>query len=341
MGALTPKERLLNVLNKQAVDRPPVICPGGMMNAAIVEIMEKTGHAFPEAHSDASVMAALAADVAAQSGFENLGLPFCLTVEAEALGSEVTYGSLICEPKITRELYGRSQQVCFLNAAELVEDGRAAVVTEAVGLLAERFPELPVIGNLSGPISTAASLVDPIAFLKDLRKDPEAAHRVLEYVCRLLIAFAQRMVQQGADVIAISDPTATGEILGPKVFADYAIPYLNRVIDAVHEAGAPVIVHICGDLGPVKKHLPALRANAISTDALVDLRKLKEELPELTVMGNLSTYLLEFGPAERVAKRAAVLVEEGIDIIAPACGLGTATKLAHIQAMTAAVRGGA
>nr|WP_320146693.1 MtaA/CmuA family methyltransferase [uncultured Anaeromusa sp.] len=341
MGALTPKERLLKVLNKQEVDRPPVICPGGMMNAAIVEIMEESGHAFPEAHSDAALMAALAADVAAQSGFENLGLPFCLTVEAEALGSEVTYGSLICEPKITRELYGRSQQVCFLNTAEMVEDGRAAVVNEAVGLLARRFPELPVIGNLSGPISTAASLVDPIAFLKDLRKDPEAAHRVLEYVCRLLIAFAQKMVQQGADVIAISDPTATGEILGPKMFADYAIPYLNRVIDAVHEAGAPVIVHICGDLGPVKKHLPALRANAISTDALVDLRKLKEELPQLTVMGNLSTYLLEFGPAERVAKRASVLVEEGIDIIAPACGLGTATKLAHIQAMTAAVKGGA
>ena len=39
MTTLTPKERLLKVLRKEPVDRPPVICTGGMMNAAIVEIM--------------------------------------------------------------------------------------------------------------------------------------------------------------------------------------------------------------------------------------------------------------------------------------------------------------
>lgn len=341
MGSLTPKERLLKVLKQEAVDRPPVICPGGMMNAAVVEIMEQTGHAFPEAHSDAALMAALAAEVAAQTGFENLGLPFCLTVEAEALGSAVDYGSLQCEPKISQELYAQSRQVCFLNTAALLEDGRAAAVAEAVALLAERHPDLPIVGNLSGPVSTAASLVDPMAFLKDLRKDEAAAHQVLAYVSRLLIAFAQKLIAQGATVIAISDPTATGEILGPKLFAAYAVPYLNRVIDAIHETGTPVIVHICGDLGPVKQHLTQLRADALSTDALVELRKLKEELPHLTTMGNVSTYLLEFGPEARIAKRSSVLVEEGIDIIAPACGLGTATKLSHIQAMTQAVKGGA
>ena len=40
MSSLSPKERLLKVLNKEEVDRPPVICPGGMMNAAIVDIMK-------------------------------------------------------------------------------------------------------------------------------------------------------------------------------------------------------------------------------------------------------------------------------------------------------------
>jgi hypothetical protein len=39
MNDISPQERLLRVFNKQIVDRPPVICPGGMMNAAIVDIM--------------------------------------------------------------------------------------------------------------------------------------------------------------------------------------------------------------------------------------------------------------------------------------------------------------
>jgi len=35
--SLSPKERLLRLLKHQGVDRPPVICTGGMINAAIVE----------------------------------------------------------------------------------------------------------------------------------------------------------------------------------------------------------------------------------------------------------------------------------------------------------------
>lgn len=91
---LSPKERLLRTFEKKTVDRPPVICPGGMMNAAIVEIMNSTGHTLPMAHHDDRLMSSLAKDVQNQTGFENFGIPFCMTVEAEVLGSEIDYGSL-------------------------------------------------------------------------------------------------------------------------------------------------------------------------------------------------------------------------------------------------------
>src|SRR5665647_208594 len=102
---LSSKERLLTVLRKGKTDRPPIICTGGMMNAAVVEIMNNTGNTLPEAHSDAKLMASLAGDVYEQTGFENIGIPFCMTVEAEVLGSEVTYGTLVCEPKIIKEVF--------------------------------------------------------------------------------------------------------------------------------------------------------------------------------------------------------------------------------------------
>lgn len=80
MDSLTPKERLLRVLRKEPVDHPPEICTGGMMNAAIVEIMEQTGNTLPVAHFDAQRMAALAqlieeinrqiADLAAVAGID-------------------------------------------------------------------------------------------------------------------------------------------------------------------------------------------------------------------------------------------------------------------------------
>ena len=57
-------------------------------------------------------------------------------------------------------------------------------------------------------------------------------------------------------MISIADPTATGEILGPNLFDEYAVRYLNKVVDAIHGMNTPVIVHICGKMNAVKKYIP-------------------------------------------------------------------------------------
>jgi [methyl-Co(III) methanol-specific corrinoid protein]:coenzyme M methyltransferase len=152
------------------------------------------------------------------------------------------------------------------------------------------------------------------------------------------VAFAGELFSHGVTLISIGDPTATGEILGPKMFEEYVVRYLNRVIDGIHGFGAPVIVHICGKIQSVKHSLPQLRADAVSTDALVNLKLLKEEFPGLTTMGNVSTFMLERGETDKVVRHTQGLIRDGIDIIAPACGLSTSTKLETICAMTDIVK---
>ena len=95
--SMTPKERLMAAAAMQALDRPPCICPGGMMNMMFRDIMERTGCLWPEAHSDPDKMAGLAAGLYDAGGFENYGVPFCMTVEAEAMGAKVEMGDLLCE----------------------------------------------------------------------------------------------------------------------------------------------------------------------------------------------------------------------------------------------------
>lgn len=338
MSSLSPKERLLRVLERKPVDRPPVICTGGMMNSAIVDVMTKTGHTLPQAHFTANSMAVLAGDVQRETGFENIGIPFCMTVEAEVLGSDIDFGSLSCEPKIARERFASVKDVVQRDPSALLDQGRIREVADAACLLSKNHPEQPVIGSITGPISTAASIVDPIRFLKELRKEREEAHRVVHYVADFLILFARTLVESGATAICIGDPTATGEILGPRMFDEYAVTYLNKLIDGIHASGVPVIVHICGEMKMVKPSLPQLRSDAISTDAFVNLKLLKEEYPHLTTMGNLSTILLETGDPDKIAGRTETLVRDGIDIISPACGLSTSTTLTAIRAMTDTVK---
>lgn len=197
---------------------------------------------------------------------------------------------------------------------------------------------MPVIGSLTGPISTSASLIDPISFLKELRKNPSNAHSVIDYVSNHIIELAKLMIENGANVISIADPTATGEILGSKMFNEYAVRYLNKIINAIHAMNTPVIVHICGKMSAVKKYVPDIKSDAISTDSSISLKMLKAEYPGLITMGNVSTYLLEFGDEEKISSQTARLVNEGINIIAPACGLSTSTPLRNIEAMTKIVR---
>ena len=338
MAQLTEKERLLTVLERKAVDRPPAICPGGMMNAAVVEIMKKTGHTLPEAHFDGKLMAELAFDVQKETGFENFGLPFCMTVEAEVWGSDIEFGSISCEPKIRKEHFRSVSEVREKSVDELLSSKRVGTIIDAIGRLSRKHPYIPVTGTLTGPVSLAASIIDPMTFYRELRKNREDAHKALSYASDFLAAFAAAMIAAGADIIAIADPSATGEILGPRLFEEYALPYLNRVIDTVHALKVPVILHICGDLKPVKRLIPALSADAISTDAVVNLKNLKDEFPGLITMGNVSTYLLEFGEPHSVAKKTRQLILDGIDIISPACGLSTSTPLDRIRAITKTVK---
>ena len=334
MNDLSPKERLLRVLARKPVDRPPVVCPGGMMNAAVVEVMDTTGHMLPKAHHDKQLMGELSQDVQRLTGFENFGIPFCMTVEAEVLGSSINFGTRTCEPKIEKEVHASVSEVERRNIGKLLQEGRIGTIVEAGRQMVRFHSDIPLIGSLTGPISTLASVVDPMQFFRELRRDRDKVHQALAYVSEFLTAYARVLVENGASVITIADPTATGEILGPRFFGEYAVPYLNQVIAGIHDAGAPVIVHICGKLNAVTEYLPKIASDAISTDAFVNLRSLKQAYPELVTMGNLSTFLLESGTEEKIAWQTERLARDGIDILSPACGLSTASPLKNIRAMT-------
>ncbi|GHV29650.1 methylcobamide--CoM methyltransferase [Synergistales bacterium] len=338
MYEFSPRERLQRTFEKKIVDRPPVICPGGMMNAAVTDVMKKRGRILPDAHHTGALMRELALDVHAETGFENIGIPFCMTIEAEALGSDVDYGTLECEPKIVKEPFPSVKETEFRASGAIQKNARAQAVIGVIDSLSKSHPDVPVIGSITGPLSAAASIVDPMTFLKELRRERDGAHRLLDYVTGQLADYARLMADNGAAAISIADPTATGEILGPKMFAEYAVVYLNALTDAIHETGVPVIVHICGNVKMVQAQLAELRSEALSVDALVNLGRLKKEIGVPTTMGNLSTYLLEFADPEKVYENTQVLLKQEIDILAPACGLSTSTPLKNITAFTEAVR---
>lgn len=155
----------------------------------------------------------------------------------------------------------------------------------------------------------------------------------MEFITEQLIAFGRAQIAAGADVIAISDPSGTGEILGPKYFEEFAVRYINRLLDALQEEKMGTIVHICGQMKSVYQQVEKLHSDVLSFDSIVPMREAREHLKNRALMGNVSTYALEFGDPKRVKMLTRGCVKNGSDIISPACGLGMKSPLANVQAI--------
>jgi [methyl-Co(III) methanol-specific corrinoid protein]:coenzyme M methyltransferase len=328
---MTGRDVVLACLRGEAAERPAVLCPGGMMSMAVTEVMDSARAPWPAAHSDASLMVALAAAMHEASGFDNVAAPFCMTVEAEAFGAQIGMGDRTSQPRVLAPVLpddggGALPQPDW-------RAGRAGVLLDALRALAGRCPDAAVIGNLVGPFSLLSMLADPLMALRWTRRRPELAAGHLEAITAHLERFAAEQVGAGAHAVCIADPTATGEILGGELFRRFALPYLNRLARSVRQAGAPAIVHICGDVAGLGAELLALEADAVSFDSMVDLRSIAARRPPWQVMGNVSAFLLERGPADRVGRRCRRLVQSGVRLLAPACGLVPTTPVAHLRAM--------
>jgi len=82
------------------------------------------------------------------------------------------------------------------------------------------------------------------------------------------------------------------------MFEEYAVRYLNKLVDGIHSLNARYCTYL-RKYKHGKALIPQIRSDAISTDAMINLRALKDEFPYLTTMGNLSTFLLQFGTPEK------------------------------------------
>jgi len=331
---LNEKERLLSVLKGDRVDRPPVICPGGMMSACVTEISDQVGGGH---HSDTKSMVSAARKINELTGFENYGVPYCLTAEVEALGANVNIGNNLIDPRITRYNDQPLEVIMESYSSVDVATGRMGVVLEAIREL--RNSRVPVIGNVSGHISTASSVVDPLEIFKMLRREPERATRFLTFISDYLIQYALEMVRAGADVISISDPSATGEILGPRNFQTFAVPYYQKLIDALNKEGIPVILHICGNASNIVESLNEVKANAVSFDSVVNMKVARAGI-KTGLMGNVSTQLLHTGERAKIVSITRNALQSEVDIVAPACGLSMATSISNLKAMTDYVKEG-
>lgn len=327
------KERLYKVLNREKADRPPVVCPGGMMSPAVTEALQQISENHFE---DADAMAEVAARIYEQIGFENYGVPYCMTVESEEMGAKVDRGSKKTEARVTGYSEVPLELAIKKWSSGEIEVKRSRIVLDAISKL--KNDKIPVVGNITGHISVATSIYEPIDIFKLFRKDPALMRKYLGMINDYLKAYAHDMVKAGADVIAMSDPSSTGEILGVRNFAAFSVPVYKDLVNYIHKLGVPFILHICGSAENIIAEMEKSGADALSFDSVVSIAKAKA-LTQTPVMGNVSTFLLSSGTKEKIKTATEFAIKSGADIAAPACGIGMETSIDNMRTMVETVQG--
>lgn len=333
MSDLNMKERFLKALKCEEVDKVPVL---SVTQTAIVELMDKTGAAWPEAHSDAKLMAELAYASYEVCGLEGVRAPYCLTVLAQAMGCEVNMGTKNRQPSVTAHPYPDSVENLKMPE-NLLEQGRIPAVLEAMKILKEKTGgKVPVIAGMEGPITLASDLCGVKRFMKWSIKDKASYNAILDFATDACIAYANALADAGADVISVPDPVASPDLTAPAAFEADLKPRLQKFSAAVK---VPMILHICGDVTPIIPAMADCGFASISIEEKVkDMAGAKAKVAgKVSICGNVSSpFVLLQGTPDKVNEAVTTALKAGVDVLAPGCGIAPDTPVANLKAMVAA-----
>jgi [methyl-Co(III) methylamine-specific corrinoid protein]:coenzyme M methyltransferase len=327
------KERLLSVLAREPVDRVPVVSP---TQTGTVDLMKASGAFWPQAHADPRLMFALSLAAHTIAGLEGCRVPFDAAVDASAFGAVTSFESERRQPAITGRPVTSRELADIVPIPDPRRDGRAPAVLEAVSLLRERLGNAsPVLCGVISSFTLGCQLRGEASAMMDLMLDPSYLSVVLDKAFRWNVEYIKEAVSAGADVIVLIDATASGDILGPDQYEEFAQPYEERLVQVVHDAGARSILHICGNTTLNLAQMRATMADGISVDQSMDMRWVKRTLGRRTAaVGNVSpTNTLLFRSPEYVIEECKECIEAGTDILAPGCGFAPETPLANMKAM--------
>jgi MtaA/CmuA family methyltransferase len=331
----TPERRFLSGLfGGRRGERISVANPTSIVS---VELMEKTGVYFPEAHLDPVKMAELAAAGYEVLGFDSIMPEFSVQQEAEALGCVVDWGSPTMMPDAKTHPAKEADQLKIPE--NLLEKPSIQVVLRALEILRRNYGDhVALIGKVMGPWTLSYHLAGVQEFLLWILTDPDKVRGFLNRLKEVTITFAKAQLRAGADVVVVADH-ATGDLVSPKTYQDFLLPVHQEMNQRI---GGPTILHICGSCSDRLRLFVEAGFDGYHFEWQVDAKMAVQVINhEMSLVGNVANKDVLFGGTpEDVYKQARYSIEAGIDILAPECAVPLQTPIANLKAIVKAAEEG-
>lgn len=242
-------------------------------------------------------------------------------------------------PVNTRPLIADPQDLPRVNFAAGAFGPRMNDRLEAVRELYEQVGrEVPVMGWVEGALAEAADLRGVSTLLTDLVERPAWVQDLLEQCAQMEIEFTKAQIAAGAHIIGLGDAIASQ--ISARMYRTFALPYEQRIFEAVRAAGAIPRLHICGNTTHLLKDVAHSGAQIVDLDWMVDLGQAAGLLENQLVCGNLDPVgVFLQGSPDQVRSGILANAAAGHDrwISAGGCEIPDDTPPANLRAQTRAL----
>lgn len=202
---------------------------------------------------------------------------------------------------------------------------------------------LPVFPFVTSPIEGARSLCGPELLMRWMIKAPELANRMLrlatDYSVTVVRHFAKTFPPDKI-LIYVAAPTASNQMISPKLFERYVLPYQWELHRETLAAGIPLIYcHICGEQNqnlPMWREIPMGDPGVVSFGHEVDLVDAISFFGDRCIIaGNIEPAVIHMGPARKIYELSRAALEKGRMaprgyILMPGCGIPYGIPAYHL-----------
>jgi len=328
---MTGRERILAVLAGTKADSLPCM-PITMTFAADI-----LGVKYGQYVRDHRIMADAQIKTAETFGFDYVSTISDPTREACDLGASIEWYE-DRPPAINEEqaFFVDKSLLAHMQVPERISGGRMEDRVKGVELLRERVgKELLVEGWVEGPCAESADLRGISRLMLDFSDDPEFVRDLFEYTLQVAILFATAQIEAGADIIGVGDAAAS--LVGPRIYKEFVWPWEKRLVDAIHDKGGRVRLHICGNTRRILEGAGALGCEMVDIDYPVAMDQARSMTgPGQVLAGNLDPVRdVRNGSPEKIAQSLAALQEQAGArwIVAAGCEIVRDTPHENVRAM--------
>ena len=219
------------------------ICQGEVPEEIPLSFVQAVGKNFYDAHTDRNTIAAIAKKKMAVQRDCLCKVPFCVTVEAEALGANVTIHDDKMGPRFGGYKFDSIAELRQVGEIDF-DRGRISEVLHGVELLTATGNT--VVLNVEGPFTILGMLIDQMAVYKGLTKHGELIEQTLQIIEDNIVNYILLGIEKGAKVISYADPSGVLEIVGPRMYAQLSGNASCSILRRIEKQLNGVIVHLCG-----------------------------------------------------------------------------------------------